>query len=143
MIKQGRALLDEAAQLQRPGPYQTLAAIHLTHARRIDGGETDWRAILRLYDALLVMRPGALAQINRALALAQIEGVAAGLASLDGIDAAKLAQHRPLFTARASLLEQAGRVQEAAEMLEQALETAPDTAELLFLEKWQQRLSRP
>ncbi len=140
MIEQGRSQLDAAAELQSPGPYQLLAAIQLAHARRIDGGEVDWGAILKFYDALLTVRPGPITSINRALALAECEGAPAGLEALEGIDCERLANHRPLHVARAKLLENARQPQPAASELRKALKTDPARPERLFLESWLERL---
>lgn len=143
MIEEGRAQLDAAADLQSPGPYQLLAAIQLAHARRIDGGEADRAAICEFYDALMIVRPGAITAINRALAVAECEGAPAGLEALEAIDERQLTHHRPLYVARAKLLETAGQPRPAASELRKALETRPSRPERLFLQNWLDRLSPP
>ncbi|WP_271078073.1 RNA polymerase sigma factor [Aurantiacibacter sp. MUD61] len=141
MIEQGRILLDEAALVNRPGPYQVLAAIQLTHSARLAGGEVNWEAIAELYDALLVMRPGPIVAINRSLAVAEVEGAAAGLETLDAIDVSRLTEHRPLCVARARLLEKSGKAAAAKAMVEKALAADPPPPEKLFLERWRDRIS--
>ena len=77
-IKRARGLMDRAAGLGLSGPYQVMAAIQITHARRAFDGVTDWVAVLQLYDVLLMLRPTPMVALSRALALAQVEGVEAG-----------------------------------------------------------------
>lgn len=133
-IGHARALLDAAAALRRSGPYQVMAAIQLTHARRAFGGVTDWGAVLRLYNVLLALRPSPMVALNRALALAQVAGVEAGLAALDALPAERLALARPYHAARADLLARAGRAEEAITALDAALALDPPRAEKLWLE---------
>ena len=78
-IGRARELLEAAAKTARSGPYQVMAAIQLTHARRAFDGAVDWSAVLRLYDVLLALRPSPMVALSRALALAQVEGAEAGL----------------------------------------------------------------
>jgi RNA polymerase sigma-70 factor, ECF subfamily len=133
-IAQARAMMDAAARAGRSGPYQVMAAIQLTHARRAFDGVTDWAAVLALYDVLLALRPSPMVALNRALALAQIEGAGAGLAALDALPADRLALARPFHAARADLLAKVGRVAEAQAALNQALALGPARAERLWLE---------
>ena len=133
-INHARALMDAAAARGRSGPYQVMAAIQLTHARRAFDGVTDWDAVLRLYDVLLALRPSPMVALNRALALAQVAGVAAGLAALDALPEERLALARPYHAARADLLAKAGRKGEAQAALDAALALSPPRAERLWLE---------
>lgn len=134
-IEQACGALDRAAALGRSGPYQVMAAIQLTHARRAYDGVTDWGAVLRLYNVLLMLRPTPMVALSRALTLAQTEGVEAGLAALDTLPADRLALARPYHLARADLLARAGTAEEAAAALDAALALAPPRAERLWLEK--------
>ncbi len=133
-IGHARALLDAAAALRRSGPYQVMAAIQLTHARRAFGGATDWGAVLRLYDVLLALRPSPMVALNRALAQARVAGVEAALAAIDALPADRLALARPYHAARADLLARAGRAEEAVTALDAALALDPPRAERLWLE---------
>ncbi len=133
-IEQARVIMDRAAALARSGPYQVMAAIQLTHARRSFDGVTDWSAVLRLYDVLLALRPTPMVALSRALALAQTEGVEAGLAALEALPAERLALARPYHVARADLLARAGKAGEAAAAIYAALALAPPRAERLWLE---------
>ena len=134
-IAAARGLMDRAAALARSGPYQVMAAIQLTHARRAFDSAVDWGAVLRLYNVLLALRPSPMVALSRALALAQVEGTEAGLAALDALPAERLALARPYHVARADVLARAGRVDEAAAALDTALALAPPKAERLLLER--------
>jgi RNA polymerase sigma-70 factor (ECF subfamily) len=134
-IEGARGLLDKAAGLGRSGPYQVMAAIQLTHARRAFDGVVDWGAVLRLYDVLLALRPSPMVALSRALALAQVAGTEAGLAALDTLPANRLVLARPFHTARADLLVKAGRTGEALAALDEALALAPPRAERLWLQQ--------
>lgn len=133
-IERARALMEAAARAGRSGPCQVMAAIQLTHTRRAFGGVVDWRAVLRLFDVLLALRPSPMVALSRALALAQVEGVEAGLDALEGLPAQRLALARPFHAARADLLAKAGRAGEAAAALDAALALDPPRAERLWLE---------
>ncbi|MBA4045141.1 MAG: RNA polymerase subunit sigma-24 [Erythrobacter sp.] len=133
-IEQARRLMDGAARAGRSGPYQVMAAIQLTHTRRAFDGAVLWGAVLRLYDVLLALRPSPMVALSRALALAQVEGAAAGLAALEALPSERLALARPIHVARADLLAKAGRAGEAAAALDAALALDPPRAERLWLE---------
>jgi RNA polymerase sigma-70 factor, ECF subfamily len=133
-IAQARAMMDAAARAGRSGPYQVMAAIQLTHARRAFDGVTDWAAVLALYEVLLALRPSPMVALSRALALAQVEGAGAGLAALEALPAERLALARPFHAARADLLAKVGRASEAVAALDAALALAPPRAERLWLE---------
>jgi RNA polymerase sigma-70 factor (ECF subfamily) len=135
-IELAQTFMVRAGRLGRSGPYQVMAAIQLTHARRAFDGVVDWHAVLRLYDVLVVLRPSPMVAVNRALALAQVEGTEAGLAALAALPADRLALARPFHVARADLLAKAGRAGEAAAALDAALALDPPRAERLWLEKW-------
>ena len=135
-IELAQTFMVRAGRLGRSGPYQVMAAIQLTHARRAFDGVVDWHAVLRLYDVLVVLRPSPMVAVNRALALAQVEGAEAGLAALAALPADRLALARPFHVARADLLAKAGRAGEAVVALDAALALDPPRAERLWLEKW-------
>lgn len=134
LIASAADLMRRAAAAGQSGPYQVMAAIHLTHARRKVDERSDWRAVLRLYDLLLAMRPGAVVAINRAIALGRVEGPHAGLAALDALDAEALDRYRPWHAARAHCLAQTGERRQAAEAFRRALALNPPRAERLYLD---------
>lgn len=134
LIAEGAEMLDRAASFGRTGACQIMAAIHGAHLSRIETGVTPWAAIVALYDALLVLRPGPVTAVNRAVALGEAVGAEAGLAALETVGAdRRLASWLPWQVARASLLERAGRTAEAREALGLALALQPAAAERRFL----------
>ncbi len=135
LIASAARLMRRAAAIGRSGPYQLMAAIHLTHARRKGEGQTDWAAILKLYDLLSLLRPGPVTAINRAIALSKVEGAEAGLAALEALGSDKLASYRPWYAARGHLLAQTGDPEGAAAAYRTALMLNPARAERLFLER--------
>jgi RNA polymerase sigma-70 factor (ECF subfamily) len=82
-IREGQAILHAALRRGRVGRYQIEAAISAVHCDAAHWEDTDWKEILRLYDALLELAPSPMVQLNRAVAVAQIQGPAAGLALVD------------------------------------------------------------
>jgi len=134
LIGEAAELMRRAADLGRSGPYQLMAAIHATHAARIETRATDWAAVVALYDILLRVRPSAVAEVNRAVAVAEAQTAEAGLAALAAVEGPeRLAGWLPYQAARAGILAQAGREPEAAEALRRALALDPAPAERLFL----------
>lgn len=134
-IASAQALMERAARAQRSGPYQVMAAIQLAHTRRAFDGAVDWSAVLRLYDVLLALRPSPMVALSRALALARVEGAAAGLAAIDALPAERLSLARPFHAARADLLARLGRGGEADAAFAAALALNPPRAERLWLER--------
>ena len=138
-----RRLIGEAAELGRSGPYQLMAAIHATHAARMETGRTAWGDVTALYDVLLRVRPSPVAEVNRAVAVGESQTPDAGLVALAAVDdQSRLAAWLPYQAARAGLCAQAGRSAEAAEALRAALALGPAPAERLFLERRLAALTR-
>jgi RNA polymerase sigma-70 factor (ECF subfamily) len=143
LIGEAAGLLRQAAELGRSGPYQLMAAIHATHAARIETGRTAWNDVTALYDILLSVRPSAVAEVNRAVAIGEAQTPEAGLAALAAVEGQdRLAGWLPYQAARAGLYANAGRNAEAAEALAAALTLKPAPAERLFLERRLAALSR-
>jgi len=95
--------------LGRPGRFQWEAAVQSVHAARRFTGRTDWAAIRLLYDVLLAATGSPVVAVNRAVAVAETEGAAAGLAALRAAAAdARLAEYQPYWAALAALAERAG-----------------------------------
>jgi RNA polymerase sigma-70 factor (ECF subfamily) len=136
LIAEAVALMRRAAELGRSGPYQLMAAIHAAHASRIETGATPWADIVTLYDILLSVRPSAVAEVNRAVAIGEAQTPEAGLAALAAVEGQdRLAGWLPYQAARAGLYAKAGRTADAAEALKAALTLHPAPAERLFLER--------
>jgi RNA polymerase sigma-70 factor, ECF subfamily len=133
-IEEGRELVRQALRRGRPGRFAIQAAIAAVHAEAPTYAETDWREILGLYDALLEVWPSPVVELNRAVAVAMVEGPAAGLAALERLDDdPRLAGYPYLPAARADLLRRLGRMEEAAEAYRVALDLASNAAERRFL----------
>jgi RNA polymerase sigma-70 factor (ECF subfamily) len=122
----GRSLVETALAQRRPGPYQLQAAIAACHADAVAAADTDWRQIAALYSELLRFDPSPVIEANRAIAVAYAEGPAAGLAILDTLAASsRLARWPQLHIARAALLAQCGRHEDAAAAYRDALALEP------------------
>lgn len=137
LIAEGERCLARAAHLAHaarrpPGPRALQAAIHAAHASRRVTGVTPWRAILGLYDALSAWRDDPVVRVNRAVALAEVEGAATALAVLDD---APVTGWLPFHAARADLLARLGRGDEAVPEYDAALALGPSPAEALFLRR--------
>jgi predicted RNA polymerase sigma factor len=147
--KWDRALIDEGmslvkASLARPalGPYQLQAAIAATHADAATAGQTDWPQVHALYLILERIAPNPMVTLNRAIALAEIEGPQAGLALLATLDGdQRMARHHRLLSVRAHLLEKAGDRSGAREHYRQAAKATASLAEQRYLGSRASRLS--
>lgn len=136
LIAEGEALLRRAAALDRPGPRQLQAALHAVWSRRKSLAEPPrWGAVLALYDALLAWRDDAVVRLNRAVALAEVEGPQAAMAQVDRLDATRLEGFGPFHALRADLLARLSRPAEARAAYDRALALAPAPAERLWLER--------
>ena len=143
-IEQACEVLDRAARLRRPGPYQLQAAVAASHARASSAAATDWREIVVLYDRLSQIAPTPVVLLNRAVAVAMADGPEAGLALVNELeDAAALRHYHLLPATRADLLRRLGRDREAQAAYRQALELAPTDAERRFLRKRLDQLGDP
>jgi RNA polymerase sigma-70 factor, ECF subfamily len=135
-IEEAEALLRRASRMEAIGRYQLEAAVQSAHAVRRLTGQTDWAAIERIYDALLAMTASPVVAINRAIAIAQARGAAAGLAALDAwSDVARLADYQPYWAARAGLLAQTGEVEAADAAYQRAIGLEADPAVRRFLQQ--------
>ncbi len=133
-IECARGLLGKAAALDATGPYQVMASIQLTHARRVFGASVDWAAIVKLYDGLMIMRPSALIALNRAMAISHRDGAAAGLEQVEQLGAQELRMVRAYHAAKADLHARLGHNAKAADAYAKALSLDPAPAERRFLE---------
>ncbi|MFD1145685.1 RNA polymerase sigma factor [Saccharothrix hoggarensis] len=134
MLAEGRELVRWCLRRDRPGPYQVQAAINAVHS---DPPPTDWAQVVRLYDHLLALTPTPVVALNRAVAVAEVDGPEAALALVDGLSAehARLAGYHLLHAVRADLLRRLGRDGEAARAYERALAAAGNAAEREFLRR--------
>ena len=134
LIAEGVATLDDALARRSAGPYQVQAAIAACHAIAPDAATTDWPQIATLYAELARLAPSPVVDLNRAVAVAMAEGVAAGLALVDEVaESGKLDGYYLLPATRADLLRRHGRAIEAGAYYERALALAPTDAERRYL----------
>ena len=130
LIAEGQDLVRACLRRNRPGPYQIQAAIAAVHSDAPAAADTDWSQILALYDQLTAVAPTPVVALNRAVAVAELHGPAAGLAALDRLD---LPGYHLFHAARADLLARLGRSAEAAQAYERALGLASNATERAFL----------
>jgi RNA polymerase sigma-70 factor (ECF subfamily) len=134
LLAEADAALLQAGRLPGLGRFQLEAALQSAHGARRQTGRTDWPAIVHLYDALLALTGSPVVALNRAVAVAQAGGAAAGLALLDALEQdPRLANYQPYWAARAGLLAQAGRGDDAGLAFERAIGLESDPAVRDFL----------
>jgi RNA polymerase sigma-70 factor (ECF subfamily) len=128
MIADAVTLIEQAAALQRPGPYQVEAAIVACHAEAESWAATDWRQIVLLYDLLLHMRPSPVVRLNRAVALRQVAGLEAALAEVNEL-AQDLENYHLFHSIRGELLLELGYREQARASALRALKLTQNRAE--------------
>jgi RNA polymerase sigma-70 factor (ECF subfamily) len=134
-IAEALPLVAEALR-REPGPFALQAAIAAVHCRARRAEQTDWREILRLYGLLERAQPSPVVSLNRAVALAMVEGPEAGLAVIDDLAVAgQLKDYHLLYAARADLLRRLGSFPEAAKSYARALKLVTNKSERRFLER--------
>jgi RNA polymerase sigma-70 factor (ECF subfamily) len=139
-IERGLAVLGRAHRHQSAGPYQLQAAINALQATSPSFDDTDWRAVVALYDALMLRRPTAIVALNRAVAVAEAEGPHEGLRAIDAIAEADdlgddLETYPYLHSSRAEFLAHLGRTEEASSEFDLALAICGNDAERSHLER--------
>ena len=128
MQQEAEAMLHRASGWKRPGRYQLEAAIQSVHASRVILGATHWPAIAAFYDLLVDHTPALGAAIGRSIAHARISGPEHGLKLLDALPAESLTNHLPYWAARAHLLAEANRDEEASAAFQRSIGLCPDPA---------------
>jgi RNA polymerase sigma-70 factor, ECF subfamily len=132
LLEEGRELLRRCLRQDRPGQYQLHAAINAVHTDAATFAQTDWRQILALYDHLLAIAPTPVVQLNRSVALAEIEGPSAALRAIDDLD---LDRYYLWHAIRADLVRRVGRHNDAAAEYKQAIELTDNPAEQQHLQR--------
>ena len=127
LVAEGRDLVRACLRRGRPGPYQIQAAIQAVHTDE----PTDWAQVVALYDQLLALAPTPVAALNRAVAVAEVEGPAAALALVEPLPLERLHVYHAV---RADLLRRLGRFTEAADAYAAAVACTSNAAEVAFLE---------
>jgi RNA polymerase sigma-70 factor (ECF subfamily) len=136
LIEEAEAVLLRASELRRIGRFQLEAAIQSAHAARRLTGRTAWAEIVALYDALLIRTESPVVALNRAVAVGELHGPAAGLAALNGAAADhRINRYQPYWAARAALLADLGDADAADAAYARAIELEPDQAVRRFLQQ--------
>jgi RNA polymerase sigma-70 factor (ECF subfamily) len=137
LIAEGQAIVRACLRRNQPGPYQIQAAINAVHSDAAAAADTDWGQILQLYDQLLAVAPTPVAALNRAVAVAEVDGPQVALATLDDVD---LDDYHLYHAIRADLLRRLGREAEAALAYDDAIARTGNAAEQAFLRRRREEL---
>jgi RNA polymerase sigma-70 factor (ECF subfamily) len=130
LVDEGHQLVRRCLATNRPGPYQLQAAINAVHTDALDGSMTDWSQVVQLYDQLLEMQPSPIVELNRAVAVAELDGPEVALSIVERLD---LAAYHPWHVARAELFRRLDRYDDARAAYDQALELTGNDAEKAHL----------
>jgi RNA polymerase sigma-70 factor, ECF subfamily len=131
LIAEGQEIVRRCLRRNQPGPYQIQAAINAVHSDAAIAADTDWGQVLQLYDQLLAITPNPVVALNRAVAVAEIEGPAQALAIVDALD---LDAYHLFHATRAELLVRLRRYDDAGTAYDRALALANNAAERAHLE---------
>jgi RNA polymerase sigma-70 factor (ECF subfamily) len=136
LIAEGHRLVRErlsaAAAGEAPGRYQILAAINAVHTSARESRDTDWSQVLALYDQLVNLDPSPIIALNRAIAVAELDGPGAALPIVDRL-VRDLAGYHSFHATRADLLRRLGRGEDARAAYGQAIDLAGNAAEIAYL----------
>jgi RNA polymerase sigma-70 factor, ECF subfamily len=135
LIDEGHRLVRACLRWNQPGVYQMQAAIAAVHADASSSDDTEWPQVLALYDQLLTLSPNAVVALNRAIAVGELRGPAAGLTALEAVDTTSLTDYQPYHAARADLLSRSGLLDDALAAYDQAIALTTNAAERAFLER--------
>ena len=138
LIDEGQAIVRACLRRNLPGPYQIQAAINAVHSDAPTAADTDWSQIVQLYDQLLARMPTPVVALNRAIAVAELDGPVAALALVDDL---ALDGYHLFHATRADLLERAGRADEAVAEYDAALGCTDNAAERRLLEDRREHLT--
>jgi RNA polymerase sigma-70 factor (ECF subfamily) len=138
LVHEGQSIVVACVRRNMPGPYQLQAAINAVHSAAPTTQDTNWRAVLALYDQLYALTPNPVVALNRAVVVAEIDGPAAGLAAIEDLD---LGAYHLFHATRADLLRRLGRTAEASAAYAEALPLATNPTEQAFLAAQQASLA--
>jgi RNA polymerase sigma-70 factor, ECF subfamily len=138
LIAEGQAIVRQCLRRNQPGPYQVQAAINAVHSDAPAAAATDWWQVLQLYDQLVALAPSPVVALNRAVAVAEVDGPAAALTLVDSLD---LGGYHMFHAIRADLLRRLGRDSEAALAYEAAIARTGNATEADFLRRSRQALT--
>lgn len=125
-------MVRDCLRRTQPGPYQIQAAINAVHTDAPSAAQTDWWQILQLYNQLLMIAPSPIVAVNRAVAVAEVEGPDAALTLLDGLD---LENYYLFHAVRADMLRRLGRIGEAATAYEAAIARTSNLTERDYMQR--------
>ena len=140
LIAEGQAIVRRCLRRDQPGRYQIQAAINAVHSDAPTAAATDWAQIVRLYDQLLAVAPSPVVALNRAVAVAEVQGPAAALALVESLG---LTRYYLFHAIRADLLRRLGRPADAGAAYETAITQTGNAAERAHLAAAKQRLHHP
>jgi RNA polymerase sigma-70 factor (ECF subfamily) len=132
LITEGQALVRTCLRRNAPGPYQIQAAVAAVHSDAATAADTDWRQILSLYDHLLDLAPNPVVALNRAIAVAEVDGPDRALELVNELD---LRNYHLYHATRADLLARLGRTTEAARAFDAAADLTDNAAERELIER--------
>ncbi len=132
LIAEGHELVRECLQRNRPGRYQLLAAINAVHTDARTAADTDWSQIATLYEQLYAVDPSPIVQLNRAIAVAELDGPGVGLAMVDKLP---LDTYHAWHATRADLLRRLGRSADARAAYDAAIVATENEAERAYLSR--------
>jgi RNA polymerase sigma-70 factor (ECF subfamily) len=141
LVAEGHALVrGRLASGQAPGRYQILAAINAVHTDARDVRDTDWSQVTALYDQLVRLDPSPIVRLNRAIAVAELDGPEVALGELEGLP---LEGYHAFHATRAHLLRRLGRSEESRAAYDRAIALAGNTAETAYLIRRRDQLAGP
>jgi RNA polymerase sigma-70 factor, ECF subfamily len=132
LIAEGHALVRECLETNQPGQYQLLAAVNAVHTDAPTAADTDWAQIATLYAQLYAVNPSPVVALNRAVAVAELDGPAVALAEVDRLD---LTSYHAWHATRADLLRRLGRGAEARAAYDAAIAATANQAERAYLSR--------
>ena len=139
MIAEGQELVRRCLRRNQPGPYQLQGAINAVHSDAPTVADTDWRQVLALYDHLYALNPTPVVALNRAVALAELEGPAVAYLAVEALD---LDGYHLFHATRAELLIRLGRPDDAAVAFERARSLTQNAAERAHLDARRAEVTR-
>lgn len=139
LIAEGLALVEKAMRHGLPGPYQVQAAIAALHATAVRAEDTDWARIALLYGLLEQVQPSPVVTLNRAVAVAKVDGAEAALALIEPLET-RLSGYFYFYGVRGGLLSQLGRRDEARVAFNRAIALANTPAEAAHIRMHLDRL---
>ncbi|MDQ1738176.1 MAG: polymerase sigma-70 factor, subfamily, partial [Pseudonocardiales bacterium] len=132
LIAEGHDLVRECLAINRPGRYQILAAINAVHTDAPTASDTDWSQVVALYDQLTRLDPSPIVALNRAVAVAELDGPKVALTLVDRLP---LTGYHAWHAARADLLRRLGRSAEARQAYDAAIAATQNSAERAYLSR--------